>query len=287
LNVFISRSLNELILNGGYIVLGLTATNTVVGLYYFAFRLAAQPVRIMAGNFHYVLFPALAQLRTDQAQQGATALQAARVLAAVVMPLCFLQAALADPVLHIIASAQWHDSIPMAQILSLGLPFDAVSWIALALINARGQFKRSLIFTAVSSASFLALAGAGALIASGIGVSVAVSLYYTLQGPIYSKLVFGNATTFRRLIGDVYGLPALISGVSIGFAYALSLAPFLHDAQIARFLLIAALGLGMNLLIFWRVRPVLLAEIIRRLGGGRFARIAGMKRLSAYLGTPG
>ena len=82
---------------GDYFVLGLLAPAPVVGAYFFAFRLAIQPVQMLAGSLNNVLFPALAQLRTDPARQRGAALNASRILAFVVMPYCFMQAAMAGP----------------------------------------------------------------------------------------------------------------------------------------------------------------------------------------------
>ncbi len=59
-----TRLIVEAVNQGGYVVLGLMATDTVVGVYFFAFRLAAQPLRMLAGNFGAVLFPAFTQLRS-------------------------------------------------------------------------------------------------------------------------------------------------------------------------------------------------------------------------------
>ena len=100
----------------------------MVGAYFFAFRLAIQPVQLLAGNLSNVLFPILAQLRGDPARQGEAALKASRVLSYVVMPYCFLQAAVAKPLLTLVFADKWLAAIPLMQILSIGLAFDAVSW---------------------------------------------------------------------------------------------------------------------------------------------------------------
>ena len=278
LTVFGTRALNELIQQGGYIVLGLTASNAVVGLYYFAYRLAAQPVRLMALSFHYVLFPTLSQIRTDPQRQNESALQAARVLTAIVMPLGFLQAALSDPALRLISSPQWHGSIILVQILSIGLPFDAASWIANALINARGEFRLSAIYTGVSAAMFLVFAAVGAVVGTDVGVSIAVSVYYIVQGPTYSMVIFGRSVSLWGLLGEIYGLPTLISAISVGSAYALSFAPILQGWQIPRILVIGLVAVPLYVVIFWRVRPELSGQISQRLGGEWIKRLA-MRRL--------
>ena len=75
---------------GDYFVLGLFTSKAAVGAYYFAFRLAVQPLQLLATSVTNVVFPVLAQMGSDQARQRAAALAAARVLAYVAMPCCFL-----------------------------------------------------------------------------------------------------------------------------------------------------------------------------------------------------
>ena len=125
---------------GDYFVLGLFTSKAAVGVYYFAFRLAVQPLQLLATSVTNVVFPVLAQMGSDQARQRAAALAAARVLAYVAMPCCFLQAALAEPVVRLLAGHKWDAAVPIAQVLSVGLAFDAVAWIAGAVLRARGEF---------------------------------------------------------------------------------------------------------------------------------------------------
>ena len=287
LTVFASRVITEAVGQGDYITLGLMTTDTIVGIYYFAFRLAAQPVRMLAGTFQNVLFPVLAQIRSDRPRQVASALHAAQALSYVVMPLCFMQAALADPALRLLAAPRWRGAIVLVQILSLGLPFDATSWMAGALLNARGEFQRALVFSCVLSPVFFLGVYLGARIDSALGVAVAVSLYYAVVTPIYSMMVFRAIITPWRLASNLFGTPALLAGGSMGVAYAVSLVPAVADFQFLRCVLIVVLGGGLYITAFSRLRPQLFHELVQRLGVSRIAQAPGLRRLQNWVDRAG
>ncbi len=219
--ILATRIINETVNQGDYIILGIMTTDAVVGVYFFAFRLAAQPLRMLAGNFGAVLFPALTQLGADPARQRSAALQAARILVYVVTPVCFLQAALAAPTLHLMFGTRWDGAIPLIQILSLGLPGDAVAWIGGALLVARKQFRLDLVYLLMFAPPFFALVFVGALLGSSLGVAVGASLYYALVKPVNAWLMFQPG--MRR--GDAVRLfvqPYLVAGLAIGACYAVA-----------------------------------------------------------------
>jgi len=47
---FLSKTIVDMINQGNYIILGLIASQDIVGVYYFGFRVAAQPFWMLAGN---------------------------------------------------------------------------------------------------------------------------------------------------------------------------------------------------------------------------------------------
>lgn len=219
-----TRLLTEAIGQGAPVVLGLLTTPSIVGLYFFAFRLAAMPVRMLAGNFQNVMFSTLVRLSAEPERQRAAAFQAARLLAFLVMPLCFLQAALAEPILRLLFGAKWEDAIPLAQILSLGLPFDALSWIAGALLSARGEFRHALVFTCGFAIAFFAAITFGALVSAPLGVACAVALYYVLVPSTMTCWAFRTCGSIGSVIGRLYVVPAALSAAAVGAAYWISLA---------------------------------------------------------------
>ncbi len=261
--VFASRIVIEAVNQGDYMVLGLLATESVVGVYYFAFRLAAQPIRMLAGNFGAVLFPALTQLRGDPARQEQAALQAARILAYTVTPVCFVQAAFASPVLHLMFGERWAGSIPLVQVLSLGLPGDAIAWIAGALLVARKEFWRDFVYLASFAVPFFAFVAMGAYLGSALGVAVAVALYYALVKPANSWLVFRHSMRAADFL-HIYIWPSILAGIAIGAAYACSKLPGLDGALLAQVAVIAVLSPLAYLVLLRLLVPDVLREILNR-----------------------
>lgn len=265
LEVFGSRLLTEARSQGDVIILGLLAPNAVVGLYYFAFRIAAQPVRMLAGNFSSVLLPALSQLRTDPERQTAAAMRAARVLAYLVMPYCFLQGAIADPGLKLLFGAKWLGAIPLIQVLSVGLAFDAISWIAGTLLNARGSFRLHLVYSLIFSPMFVVVVALGGLLGQAVGVAAAGTAFFILLQPVYVALVFGLQRRRLYELADLYVLPFALAAATIGLAYGLSFLPGIRRYEILRLLVIGALGIPAYVGLMWLVRRDISIELIQRL----------------------
>jgi PST family polysaccharide transporter len=166
----------------------------------------------------------------------------AELLGLLAVPVCFMQAAVAEPGLKLLLGTRWTESIPLIQILSVGLPLDAVSWAAGCLIESRGQFSRSLRYQLISAPFFFIFVGLGAVFGSAVGVAIGVTLYYILH-PIYlTSIVFlKEGVGFRRILA-CFTIPVLLAGATIGGAYALAQAPLLRGQLILQIAVVAVLG---------------------------------------------
>ncbi len=268
--VFASRSIIEVVNQGDYIVLGLIASHNVVGLYYFAFRVSVQPVRMLAGNFNNVLFPALVQLRDEPGRQADAALRASRLLSYLVVPFCFLQAALAGPGLALLFGSRWLGAIPIVQLLSIGLPFDAVSWITGSLLSARREFSRSLLYAAVSAPLFFGAVIVGGKLDGAIGVASAVVVFYAVYPPVCSILILhtGGIRTWHVL--ELYVMPLLLAGSTTLLAYAASLLPGISGSNLARVIVIGGLNVVLYPVSLYLMRRDVFVQI-----AGRFGQLAG------------
>ena len=209
--VFGSKLIVAAIGQGDYAVLGLFAPSAVVGAYFFAFRLAAQPVYVLAGNFNAVIYPVLAGLAGDPARQRAAAVRSSRLLAHMIFPLSFIQAAVAGPLLGAAFGERWQAAVPLIQLLSLGLAFDAVPWIAGSYLSALGGFKRNLAYSALSLPVFFGLVVAGATFGSAPGVALAVAAYYVVYGPAYTWAIFRRTGAAAKEVVDIFGRAAVLS----------------------------------------------------------------------------
>lgn len=289
LSIFGSRLIVQLIGQGDYAVLGLFASHSVVGFYYFAFRLAAQPVWILAGNFTNVLFPALVQVKADPARQLAAALRAAELLSYVVMPVCFLQAAAAAPGLEVFFGRRWEQSVALVRLLSLGIPFDAAPWVAGSILSARREFRRGFLYALATLPAFFALVTAGAALGRAQGVAACVAIYYLLLGPVFSMVTFGRYGARPADIARLYVKPPLISGGAVAAAWGLSLLPGLRDWPLLRLAEMGAAAPVLYALLLARFEPGVLADLVQRLGLERLYRRAAAvlpARRTARIGSP-
>ncbi len=211
-----------------YVTLGLVAGEIEVGIYYFAFKLAIQPLRILAGSLSAVLFPTLVQFRDDPARQLDAAIVVSQMLSIVVMPACFLQAVLAGPLLHLFFASKWEAAEPLIQLLSIGFAFDASSWAAGALLAARGEFRRGFVYTSLEAPIFLVSIAMGAVSQGAIGVAVAVAGYYMFVQPIFCYFVFARVGTIGwQGIARIYAAPVVFAAsTTVGAALVSSALQF-------------------------------------------------------------
>ncbi|MGC1304241.1 MAG: oligosaccharide flippase family protein [Caulobacteraceae bacterium] len=220
--VFGSKLIVSAIGQGDYAILGIFASNATVGAYFFAFRLAAQPVFVLAGNFSSVIYPVLARFKTNLHRQRQAALRSSRLLALIVMPLGFIQAGVAGPLLHTFFGTRWSAAIPLIQILSIGLAFDAPPWIAGALLGARGEFRRNFVYSCLSLPLFFGLVAFGTITAGAMGAALGVATYYLIYGPVYSYAVFRSDGVSLREVLSLYLKPVALSAAALGAGLAAS-----------------------------------------------------------------
>jgi len=239
-----SRITNVLIDQGDYATLGLLATTHNVGLYYFAFRISAQPMRMLAGNLSAVLFP----------------------------------------MLTLLFGTRWAEAIPLLQLLSLGLPFDAISWPAGALLAVRGKFGKIFFYQIIFTPVFYGLVLTGALLHAATGVAVAVAIYFVVHPLTFSLLVFvQEGIPVRRVLAG-YIRPLALGLGTIGATQAIGTMLFASLSPLAQIAAILTLGGGGYVLAARWFTPVLYQTAkdlalgtVRRRGMARVPEPAGLK----------
>jgi PST family polysaccharide transporter len=251
-----------MMVHGDYFVLGLFASKPEVGAYFVAFRLAVHPLRMLAGSLYTVLFPVLVTLRSEPVRQREAALSACRVLAFITMPLCFMQAAVTRPVFGLFFGSKWDGAIVPAEILSIALGFDAVSWIAAALLSARGEFRRLFIYTCIYLPLFFLPVFIGAYLGAATGVAIAVSLFYVIFSPCFSFAVFRRAGASLRDVATIYVNSTAIAAIAIGAAVAL--AQVVPTGSIGQIGIVVTFGGGLYLLVLRVVAPLTYNQIKER-----------------------
>ena len=185
-------------------------------------------------------------------------------LAFMVMPYCFLQAAVARPVLNLVFGTKWQAAIPLVEILSIGLAFDAVSWVAGALMLARGEFRTSFVYSCIAFPIFFGLITLGAVYFSALGVAVAVSIFYVALAPIYSYRVFRKVGISLGEVAASYLPPVAFAAMAALSAVFLSAMAPLGD--LARTLVIAIVGSVIYLVLVRLFAPSTFHQLVARMG---------------------
>ena len=219
-SVFASKLIIATVNQGDYVILGLLGSTATVGAYFFAFRLAVQPVQILAGNLTNVLLPTLSQYRDHPYTQGEAALQVARLLGILIMPFAFCEAAAAEPAMHLVFGTKWDAAIPLIQILSIALAFDSIAWIAGTLLLASRRYRANLIFLSIISPLFFLFVWVGGRHGSAVGVAEGVGLYYAVVTPFYSWLTFRSYGIGTWQVVRLYVVPASAAAFAFGVGEA-------------------------------------------------------------------
>lgn len=267
LSVLGQRLVTTLIPQSQFVVLGLLTSPTIVGLYYFAQRLAIQPLNLLAGNISTILFPVLSGFRSDAAKQRQILLRLMEGLNYVVMPACFLLAALAEYIVEPVFGAKWRPAIPLLALLSVGVALDAAAWQVGAYLNARGQFRRTFLYTLAIAPIFLVLLGLGALTGTAVGVAVGVAAYYILCSPLFSYLALRTDDVSLWEVIKLYARPALLSGACIGLSALVAHAPIWGDSALLRAAVICGLAAVTYLPLLRLAAPEVYGELKARVFG--------------------
>jgi len=262
------------IMQGPNLLLGFFHRNdhTTVGLFYFAFNLSWQALVLLTFNLGAVLFPALSKLHAEPLRQVQAYLRAARLLALVGVPVCFLQAAVAAPGFHMLWRHKWDSAIPVVQVLSLAMAMHVVGVTWMSLNSAQGRFRREL---AVNSAMGVLLLS-GVAIASYFGGALAVAatetVIFLIVDPVAIYLALRNKTGLNEAAEVVrifaVPFPAGALAVGIGWGVGLLIPPF-HGADPVRILAIML------------VTAAVYIPLVRWLAPGEWKELMALRRRSA------
>jgi O-antigen/teichoic acid export membrane protein len=149
-------------------------------------------------------------------------------VAAVGIPFCVLQAALAGPIVHVFFTPRsqpqkWDAAIPVLGVLSFGMAFHLVGVLIANLLQAQGRFRFFLKVSAIYAAVFLAGVSIAAAVSSpesgALAVAAAVTIVFILFDPLFMYLAIGKGRGGSWYeVAKVFLLPLLNSLAAIGTA---------------------------------------------------------------------
>ena len=258
---------------GDYVLLCIFQTTEIVGLYFFGFSVATQMIRLVQASHTGVLFPVLSSIRSEHRRLVNGFMRTVTMVSIVLMPLCMLQAAIADPLIRLLFAAKWIPAIPIIQFLSISMALHSVAEPCVALLQAQGRFAEMFRNYLIWTIGFLPIVAVAAKLGDGTTVAAAVAAYYCVGSPIFfwavtRKLGVGSGDVLR-----VYVPPALAS--ILAAAVGSGCGAIVHTSLIAEIILVSvSFGLTYTVLISvlapvqWVELLQLVRQFISRLHAG-------------------
>jgi PST family polysaccharide transporter len=247
-----------------------------VGVYYFAFNLSLQTAMLLALNLDAVLMPVLSKLKDDVPRQRDAFLSAARAVALVGVPVCFLQAAVAGPAIRLVFDPKWYGAVHVLQVLSVGMALRVVTHPAQTLMRAQGRFATLTWLNAIGAIAFVAVtavAAAGASDATAAAwVALAVAGFFAVEGPGYALAAIRPAGGTWRDVTGIYAVPLGLAAAAAAAGWLVGrLLPAAGGRGVAAVQMAVVGGTFAAVYVagVWLIAPPALHDLLGRLGRPR------------------
>ncbi len=204
---------NALRSQGMSLVLGKIRGKHITGLFFWGFTLSSQFLFLLAIKLRQILFPSLTKLN-DQPDRQFTALKRAwRILTLITVPVCVLQAGLADPVIPLVFGQKWAGAVPVVQWLSIGLLTLPVQVVSASIMVALGRFRAVAMLAGAQAAVVLAAIACGALAGDLVTIAasagVAMFVMNLLSGFVAVRCFGKSPAELIRCVGGLYVIAAI------------------------------------------------------------------------------
>jgi O-antigen/teichoic acid export membrane protein len=266
-------------LQGDMIVLGKMFPGlTAVGHYAFGNSISRQSMMMISRNLDFVLFPSLAKIQGDPVRQNAAFVRALRLLALVGVPLCFLQAAVADPLIHALVPERFYGTIPFIVVLSIGMAGRLMISPAESMLRSQGRFSTFSTLNWVFAGLYTLGALVGALfMGDAMGVAIMIGAVTGLGGVIYVLVALSRSEKTVRATARVFATPTIASTIACGLGWWAS--TFVPRDSVAMGLaacaLVCVITGAVYLPIAWVFERTVCDELFARVTGVLGARLGG------------
>jgi O-antigen/teichoic acid export membrane protein len=198
------------------LILGLFASQAVVGVYFFAQSMVVQIVRVITLNLSGVLLPALNKIADDPVRQTTAFLRASRAMLLIGAPFCVGLAAVAPLFVRVFLDVQkWSSLPPVLTALALGTVFRLLDEPAQALISAQGRFRLGFRMAVMTGSAYLLASAIGSWEGDALRMGAVVALYYGLVGPgVLAIAIRPGGGTYKDAL-RVFVVPLAIAVCSI------------------------------------------------------------------------
>ena len=166
------------------LILGLFATPSSVGVYFFGQSMVGQIVRVVTLNLSSILLPALNKIENDPARQTGAFLRACRVLGLVGIPMCVGLGVVAELFVRVFLDYQkWHALPGVISALAVGTAFRLLDEPTQSLLSAQGRFRTGFWVSVAGAAAYMVVCTAGSIGGDPLRAAIAVAVYGVVWGP--------------------------------------------------------------------------------------------------------
>lgn len=242
---------------GGQAILGrLYPTLAAAGVYYFAWNLSDQSLRLLVNNLAGVLFPALSTMQDDPARQQAAYLKTTRMLLFIGLPICLIQAVLAGPLIRLVFSTHWLDAIPVMAALCIGMTARLVHGPSESMFLAQRRAATYMKLSVGYAVFFLLVVGG---VAYGVGpehaatgAAIGAGACLAILGPFSLRLAIAPSGGGWRQVLGVYALPVAAAAVAfVPSAFVVSFFSHTVPGDILAIVVASAISLSIYAEFMW------------------------------------
>jgi len=177
--------------HGDYIAIGLFASAATLGIYFFAYQIAAQMGVLISTNLHAVLFPTLARLAV--VDQRALIVRSLALFTSAMSLVSLFVAAIFPAVERLLWGGKWTAAVLPLQLLAAAFPLRLRFDVANAQLMARGLFKRLSLLQLYQGVGLMTVAGLGAGICDNTScLAGSVAGYLAASGVIFTAIALAG-----------------------------------------------------------------------------------------------
>lgn len=236
--VLLSNIINTLSVNAYNVVIGKLYSTDSLGFFYQAKRLSDFSSRIISNVFKNVSFPVLSSIQDNEGRLINAYLQFLRLISFISFPLMMLLIIVANPLLTLLLTDKWHQSIPYFQIMCISgmlLPLIVLTGY-MPLIKGRSDiFLKMEIFYKVQLLIALAITATFNVYAMILGMTIQITIQFFINIWLVSRLF---KISFFYQIGklkDIFLISLVISIVTYFIKYIIVIDGYLLFVQIILF----------------------------------------------------